>query len=129
MQQKAVRDAAQLFDRLVVAIDDRRVGEIGARHDEHVDILAEEQDVQRRIGQHHADIIVFAQMRERAPRALFQQHDRAAEARQQRLFRFGYLADFSRAVHVPAHDRKGLFVALLAPPQRPRDFGIVAAAG
>ena len=80
VQEKAVRDAAQRSDRLGVFRHHRRVGEVRAGHHQHVEALAEEQNVQRRIGQHHAHAAVFADM-PKPRRPLFQQHDGPPEAR------------------------------------------------
>ena len=74
VEQKAVGNAVKPFPRLVVFEDDGRVREVGAGHDQHVNIVPEEEDVQRRIGQHNAHIAVFADMR-KARCLLFQQHD------------------------------------------------------
>ena len=62
MEEKTVRNAPELLHRLVVFKHDGRVGEVCAGHDQHVDIVAEKQVVQRGIGQHHAHSAVFADM-------------------------------------------------------------------
>ena len=84
--------------------------------------------MQRRIGQHHAYIAVLAQMREDLA-ALFQQHDGPPEGIQELFLFRADEADLFRGRGVAAHDREGLFVALLAPAQRLCDLRIVAAAG
>ena len=74
VQQIALGDAAQLIGRLVILVHDRRVGEIRACHHKRVKVVAEEQHMQRRIGQHDADKAVFTEVLE--PLAPFaQQHD------------------------------------------------------
>ena len=62
MEQEAVRDAAQSLHRFAVVRQHRGVGEIGAGHDQHVDVISEEQHMQRRVRQHHAHAGVFAQV-------------------------------------------------------------------
>ena len=128
MQQEAVRNAVQSIYRLPVIRQHRGVGEIGAGHDQHVDILSEKQYMQRRIRQHHAHISVFADMAQ-AVSFLFQKYDRAAKALEDLSLAVRQLTDLCRAVRIAAHDGKGLFVALFSPAQGPRDLGIVTAAG
>ena len=117
VQQKAIRDARELFRRLGVFVHDGRVGEVRARHHEAVEILAQKQHVQRRVRDHYADIVVLAQVQARSPGALFEQHDGPAEGRERPLLGLGDLAEPPRGGGVPAHHGEGLFVPVLAEAQ------------
>ena len=128
MEQEAVGDAGEPLQRLVVFVNDGRVREVGAGHHEHVDVVPEQEDMQRRIGQHHAHIAVFADMR-KARRFLFQQHDRPTPALEKPCLILVEFADFSHAREIPAHDGKWLLIALLALPQPPRHPRVGAGAG
>ena len=128
VQQEAVRDAVQLFDRLGVFIHDWRVREIRARHNEHVDIVPEQQVVQRRIRQHHANVIVLADVLH-ARLALLKQNYRAAEAVEYLLLIGRDAAYFLCRLHVAAHYCKRLLVALLAATKRHGSLRLRAGAG
>ena len=84
--------------------------------------------MQRRIGQHHAHIAVFTQVRQ-PRRLLLEQHDRPLPALQDARLVLAHLADRPGAAQVAAHDGEGLLVALLAPPQPGDDRRIAAGAG
>ena len=128
MQQEAVRDSPQRLHRLFVVLLDRRVGEIGAGHDKHVDVVPEQQHMQRRIGQHHPDVPVLTEMLISVT-TFPQQDDRFAGAGENSLLRCGDQTDFPRRFRIAAHDGKGFFVALLPPTQLRGDGGLVTAAG
>ena len=128
MQQETAGNAVQLFHRFIVAVHHGSVRKIGARHDEHVYIIAEEQIVQRGIRQHNADKAVFTDMLQPLP-LLPQQDDGTAETVKYLLLVLRDEANFSRAFNIAAHDRERLFIALLAAAQLADDGGIVTAAG
>ena len=128
MQQETVGDAAQFFQCFIVAVHHWSVGKVGARHNEHIYIIAEEQIVQRGIRQHNADRAVLTYMLQ--PLLLLsQQDDGAAETAKYLFFVLRDEANFSRAFNIAAHDRKGLFIALLAAAQLTDNRSIIAAAG
>ena len=129
VQQKAVRQATQLLQRLGVFIYNRCVGEVRARHHKTVEIVPEQQHVQRRVREHHAQCIVLAQMHQLSARALIQQHDGPAEGRKRPGLGLGYLAEPPRTVEVAAHHREGLLVPVLAPPQLAHGLLILREAG
>ena len=128
MEQKAVGNALQLFQSLGVFEKDGRVRQVGAGHDQQIYVVPKQQVVQGRIGQHHAQIAVFAEIRiARLP--LFQQHNGPAEAGENLFLRFRQAADAPDAIHVPAHEGKGLFIPLLPPPQLSDQGSVITAAG
>ena len=116
------------FDRLRVFEHHRRVGEVRARHHQRVDVRAKQQDMQRRIGQHHAEIAVFAQMLQ-ARRALSQQHDGLVKARQHPPLRLRQNTELCRAVRIPAHEGEGLLVPLLAAAKPLGDLRLIRPTG
>ena len=128
MQQEAVRNAPQRFYRLFIVLLDRGVGEIGTRHDEHVDVIPEQQHMQRRIWQHHADVSVLAEMVVSLA-SFFQQDDGFAGSGKDFLLGFRERADLPCRFRIPAHDGKGLFIALLSPPKLRGDGRLITAAG
>ena len=128
MQKEPVCNPLQRFQCLFVVLHDRCIGEVGAGHDEHVDVVPEQQHMQRRIGKHHADISVFTEMAVfRSP--LLQQDNRLARPGEDPLFGFGYEADLPRCFRIPAHDGKGLFIPLFPASKLRRDLRIVTATG
>ena len=128
VEQEAVGDAGEPLQRLVVFVNDGRVREVGAGHHEHVDVVPEQEDMQRRIGQHHAHIAVFADMR-KTRRLLFQQNDGPPPALEEPRLVLSDFADLFCAREIPAHDGKGLLVALLALSEAPRHPRVGAGAG
>ena len=128
MKQKPVGNAAQIFHRLVVIGHHGGIGEIRARHDEHIKIIPKEQYVQRRVREHHAHISVLADMpKPRLP--LFEQDNGLPKAVQNCPFLFRDTADFFGAGDVPAHNGEWFFVSLLAAAEHLRNLRIVTAAG
>ena len=103
----------KLIRRLVVFIHDGRVGEVCAGHHERVNVLAHQQVVKRRVRQHHSDVAVLAYV----PKpffALFQQYDGALRAFEYSALILVNNAHLAHTVRVPAHEREGLFVPVLA---------------
>ena len=97
-------------------------------HHQQVDIVPEQQHVQRRVGQHHAHKAVFAHMPE-PRRSLFQQHDGPPKAGQNSLLLRRNLTDLSCTVGAAGHEGKGLFVPVFALPELEHQRRIVATAG
>ena len=122
VEQKAVRYAAQGLERLGVAAYYRRLGYVRARHDEAVYVVPEQQHVQRRIGQHHSEGAVLAQMREGPGLELFEQDYGLPEALERRGLPVRHAAEGARAGGIPAHYGEGLLVAPLAPPELAHDI-------
>ena len=56
MQQDQVRDSGEPLERVVVAVGDRLVGDVPARHHERLAGVREQQVVERRVRQHHAEL-------------------------------------------------------------------------
>ena len=56
VEQDVVGDAGQALARVVVAVGDRLVGDVAARHHERRRGVGSQQVVQRRVGQHHAEL-------------------------------------------------------------------------
>jgi hypothetical protein len=84
--EDVVGDAREALARVVVAVGDRLVGDVAARHHERRRGVGRQQVVQRRVGQHHAELGAARGDRRRdgrvgAPR---REHDRALAAREQR---------------------------------------------
>ena len=128
MEQKAVGNAPQFVQGLGVFEKNGRVRQVGAGHDQHIQVVPKQQVMQRRIGQHHAQTAVFAEVvQPRLP--LLQQHNGPAKAGENLLLRFRQAADAPDTVHIPAHEGKGLFIPLLSPAQLSDQGLLITAAG
>ena len=69
VDQDEVGDGAEPLGHLLVAVHDGLVGDVPARHDEDRADVGQEQVVQRRVGQHHAEVGRARGDRGRHPRA------------------------------------------------------------
>ncbi len=113
VEQEQVGDRAQSLERVLVGERDRIVGDVPARHHQRVDAVAgeprqivEQQVVQRRRGEHHAELGQAGgdrrtRRRSRPRRSPRGEHDRPGRARQQRLV---LRARAPRAVRAAATD-------------------------
>ena len=122
VEQDVVGDAGQALARVVVAVGDRLVGHVAARHHERRRGVVREQVVQRRVGQHHAELAAARGDRRRhgragAPRG---EHDRPLVAGQQRRLGLPQLDQRPRRRDVARHERERPVLAVLARAQ-PRD--------
>ena len=128
MEQKAVGNAPQFVQGLGIFEKNGRIRQVGAGHDQHIQVVPKQQVMQRRIGQHHAQTAVFAEVvQPRLP--LLQQHNGPAKAGENLLLRFRQAADAPDTVHIPAHEGKGLLIPLLSPAQLFDQGFVIAAAG
>ena len=127
MEQPRVGDAPEPLSGVGIVEADRFVGEVAARHHEHLGYgrigtghRIEEQMVDRRVRQEHADERVAGrnERRERALVAPTGEHDRPLRAGQERRLA---LVDARRALgggEVADHDGERLVGPILAPAQR-----------
>ena len=84
--------------------------------------------MQRRVGQHHAQIAVLADMRQ--PGGPFpQQHDGPLPALEQPRLVRAHFAELPGAAEIAAHEGEGLLIPLLAPPEPPHGLRVLDAAG
>ena len=56
VEEEEVGDPAEPLERVVVAVGDRLVGDVAARHHQRHAGVGEQQHVQRRVGEHHAEV-------------------------------------------------------------------------
>jgi hypothetical protein len=56
VNEEGIGDSSQALQRLVVSVGDRLVGDVAARHDERRARVGEQQVVQGRVRQHHAEL-------------------------------------------------------------------------
>ena len=119
VDQEAVGDAAQPFDRLVLGGDDGLLGEVAAGRHHRPAELRHQQVVERRVGEHQAELRLPRGhlVGDRRTRQARQQHDGCLGRRQQVGGRFIHRAQRAGGVEVGHHQRQRLGGALLAPPQ------------
>ena len=118
VHQETVSDPFQLLQGLPVVVHHGTVRPVGAGHHQGVEAL-HQQVVQRRIGQHHAQIPVLTEIR--ADSVLFpQQHNGPTVAGQTLLLLGRELAQRADCLHTAAHQGKGLFVPVFPPAQLPQ---------
>ena len=125
-----VGDARQALARVVVAVGDRLVGDVAARHHERRRGVVREQVVQRRVGQHHAELAVARGDRRRhgrvgAPR---REHDRPLAPGQQLRLGVAQLDERPRRRDVAHHERERPVLAVLARAQSRDRLLVVGAA-
>ena len=129
MQQEAIRYIAEALHGLGVLVYDGRIGEVRARHNETVEVLAQEQDVQGRIWQHDAKGVVLAQVHVCPTLAFFEEDYRPPERGKRPFLVRRDLAEPPDGGDVPAHEGKGLLVPPFAPPQPGRGGLVLRQAG
>ena len=131
MQQESVRDSPQLFDSRLIVFQNRRIGKVCTGHDQHIKSAVKEKHMQGRIRQHHAQPVVFAEVRKlRAGIRLFlQQNNRLSGSIQDARFVLRNPAEAPCGFQIAAHDSEGLLIPLLASAKFPRNGRVVAAAG
>jgi hypothetical protein len=122
VQQEDVGDPREPLQRVVVAERDRLVADVAARQHERHAGVAEQQVVQRRVGEHHAQFRhagrdPVGDRRARGPR---RQHDRPRRRRQQRHVLLAERHERTRRRHVRRHERERPVLAVLTGAQ-PRD--------
>ena len=130
--RKASAIAGEALARVVVAVGDRLVGDVAARQHERLAASASEQVVQRRVGQHHAEL---ARRAARPPRRRGAPARRGAStigrARPRRAAprpSVVELDELARRGDVGRHQRERLVLAVLARAQRARPPLVVGAA-
>ena len=118
--QERVGDALQRVPGLVVAVDDRLVGDVSAGQDDRTGHGGEQQVVQRRVRQHDAELAVArgGGVRDGGAGPAGQQHDRAGRAGQQGGGRVVDLGQFRGRGQVGGHHRERLVLAVLALAER-----------
>ena len=121
VSQKQIGDAGQPGDGVVILVGDRLVGTVAAGHDERdVAQLSQQQMMQRRVRQHHAEVRVAGGDRfgDAGIGPLAEQHDRpAAASTTAALFVGRTSTERLGCGGVGDHDGERLLVAVLAPPQ------------
>ena len=125
-----IGDPVQALARVVVAVGDRLVGHVGAGHDQRRADLGQQQVVQRRVRQHHAQVGRARRHRvgHGGVRAAAGDHDRALAPGQQLLLPGRQLHQRPGAVQIARHQRERLVLAVLARAQRRRGGLVVGAA-
>ena len=129
VEQEEIGDARQALASFVVAIGDRLVGHVAARHHERLGGVRRQQMVQRRVGQHHAELGRRRSDRARhgRVRAPPGQHDRPLAREQKLPLGRGQIHELARRGQVRRHHRKRLVLAVLARAQL-RHRGLVGGA-
>ena len=120
VDEEAVRDPGQPLQRILVAVRDRLVGHVAARQHERHAGVAEQEVVQRRVRQHHAEVGVRGRDRlgDRRPGPPPCDHDRAVAARQSLHLGRREVDERAGAVQVERHQRERPVLAPLARAQR-----------
>ena len=116
VDEEGVGDLGETFPRILVAVRDRLVGDVAAREHEHASCVREQQVVQGRVGQHHAELTRGCghgrgDASARRPR---RQHDRAGAGGEKRL---GLGVEHGELAHrgdVGSHQRERLVLTVLA---------------
>jgi len=132
VQQEAVGDLAQARHRLVIVRRERFVGEVAGGHHERPRAQpVQQQDVQRRVGQHDAVHCRVRRDRVREWRIIapVHEHDRRLGAGQQRLGDVGDLREAADGREVGRHHCQRLGLAVLALAQPPHGRVVVRVAG
>ena len=119
MDEEQVGDVAQPSHGVVVEVRDRLVGHVRARHDQRLADVGEQDVVQRRVGEHHAEV---GRARgdgggDRRPGAARGEDDRPRASGQHRLVGCAQLNELTRGRDRRHHQRKRLVLAMLARPQ------------
>ena len=111
-----VGDGAEPLGHLLVAVHDGLVGDVPARHDEDRADVGQEQVMQRRVGQHHAEVGRARGDRGRHPRARAArgQHDGALGTGEQRRVGRAQLDELPGRPQGGGHQRERLVLAVLA---------------
>ena len=122
VQEEQVRDPAQPLQRVVVRERDRLVGHVAARHHQRHADVGQQQVVQRRVGEHHAEVVRARRDRRRDARvgAARRDHDRRAR-------RAGRSSASTSARGIARHQRERAVLAVLAGAQA-GDGGLVVGA-
>ena len=120
VEEHEVGDAREPRERVVVLVRDRLVGDVAARHHQRLAGVGEQQVVQRRVGQQHAEVGRARRDRggDRRVGPARREHDRAVAAGQQRRLLVGQRDERARRGDVAHHHRERLVLAVLARPQR-----------
>ncbi len=126
VEQDEVGDAGQALQRVLVAVGDRLVRDVAAGHHQRPARVAQQQVVERRVGQHHAEVRRGRRHRgrHRRPRPPRRHDDRPVAAPQQALVRGAEARERPRRLAVGGHHRERLLLPALARPQ-PRDRPLV----
>lgn len=146
VKEEGIGDAGEALQRHMVSDDQRLAAGVGAGHHQHQRLrlrepgepvgpagrLVEQQVLQRRMGQHHAQP---GESRRHAVQLLVddallaQQHDGALRRREQDLCAAADIAPLRRRHRVGDHHREGLLLALLAVAQPRHRLGITRVTG
>ena len=115
VHHKAVRNKAQLLEKLGLGGDDGHVVQIARSHNQHSAEIMQQQMLQGRCGKHDAQLgkLVGQTEGEAHVGALLQQDDRASRASQLLGFRIVHLAKLTSLIKVRKHDGECLAVAML----------------
>ena len=108
--------SASRSQRVVVLVGDRLVGHVAARHNERLAHVGHQQMVERRVGQHHAELRRARRHRRRHARvrAPRRQHDRARGRQQQLLRGLAHRDQVARHRGIGGHQRERLVLAVLS---------------
>ena len=129
----SVGDRGQPLERVVVAVGDRLVGDVAARHHERHADVGEQQVVQRRVRQHHAEVAAERGATDGAPPARVRRRrgastiGRVAPGEQRRLL-VRQRDQRARRLAGRRHQRERLVLAVLARAQRGHRRLVVGAA-
>ena len=131
MGEEQVGDRAEPLQRIIVAVGDRLVGDVAAGHHQRHTGVDCEQMVQRRVGQHHAQLAdqggdAVGDAGSRTPAG---QDDRPIPRAQQFRLPVSQLDQLGGGGEVLDHQRERPVLAVLARAQRRDRLGIVGAAG
>src|SRR5215210_1261837 len=131
VDQEVVGDLAQLVQRFLVAIGDGLVRVVAAGHNERDARIAQEEVVQRRVREHHAQSALARGdlFGDAGTLLAFQEHYGAGGRGEQRLFLRRDAAELMYLSQVAGHEREGLVLAHLATPQGPYSLLVERVAG
>ena len=132
VEQKHVREPSEPLERVLVAVGDRLVGHVRARHHERRAGIREQQVMQRRVREHHSELERTRSDRrgDRGAGTSRGEHDRALRAHSQQLA-LGCAQLHQRLGRLDrrSHQRERLVLAMLARPQRGNRPFVVGPAG
>jgi hypothetical protein len=115
-----VRDPGEALERVVVAVGDRLVGHVAARHHQRLADAGQQQVVERAVREHHSQLGRAGGDRIRHPRVAppRREHDRAVAAAQQRRLDGPEHDEPPGGLQVRRHQRKRLLLTVLPRPKR-----------
>ncbi len=131
VQEEEVGDGGEPVARVLVAVGDRLVGGVAARHHERLPHAREQEVVERRVGEHHAQVPRRRshRLRHGRRRPPARQHDRPPRRAQQLALRGLQRHQLERGVHVASHQCEGLVLAVLACAQLGHGEAVAGPAG